>query len=49
LGELLVHVVAKDNSDYNKLLSDIQQILDKKFNIDRATIQIENECMVKSC
>jgi cobalt-zinc-cadmium efflux system protein len=44
---LSVHVVAQEHTDYNQLLSKIQQMLDKQFNINHATIQIENECLVK--
>lgn len=44
---LSVHVVAQSEADYNKLLSEIQQMLATKFGIDHATIQIENECLVK--
>lgn len=48
---LSVHVIAQENADYNKLLSQIQKMLFVKFGIDHATIQIENKCLVedKTC
>lgn len=44
---LSVHVMARKNTDYDRLLSEIQKMLEMKFGIDHATIQIETECTVK--
>jgi cobalt-zinc-cadmium efflux system protein len=48
---LSVHVIAREHSNYDKLLHQIQKMLELKFGIDHATIQIENECQAadKTC
>lgn len=48
IDALSAHVVVNKEAVYDQVLLDIQTRLQKKFDIDHATIQLENQCQVEN-